>query len=98
MVSALLSLSLDLENGQILVSIGIYKTKEGEWHDSAGQPISYFNWLPGQPEDLSGNKTYAGFRIDGVHEKSGWADYKGTYKLNVVCTKTTGHGKNNSLY
>ena len=93
--SALLSLNLDSETADVLVSIGIYKTIKGEWHDSAGQRLSYFNWLPDQPEDLSGTKNYAGLRINGVYENVGWKDYSGTYKLNVVCTKPAGHGKNN---
>ena len=43
LIAALSSLDLDSQNNETLVSIDIYKTKEGEWHDSAGQPISYFN-------------------------------------------------------
>ena len=93
LTSALLSLNLDLEKADILVSIDIHKTKEGEWHDSAGQPISYFNWLPDQLDDLSENLNYAGFRINGINESVGWAKFSDTNKLNVVCTKKAGHGK-----
>ena len=98
MVSALLSLNLGLEKDYLLVSIGMYKTKEGLWYDSVGQRVSYFNWLPDQPDDLIGNQNFAGFRIDGFNENVGWEDYNGTYKLNVVCTKTAGHGKNKDCY
>ena len=93
LVSALLSLNLDSENADMLISIDIYKTKEGEWHDSAGQPISYFNWLPGQLDNLSANLIYAGFWINGINESVGWAKFSGTNELNVVCTKRAGHGK-----
>ena len=63
LVSALLSLNLDSENADILISLDIYKTKEGEWHDSAGQPISYYNWLPDQLDSINENLNYAGFWI-----------------------------------
>ena len=93
LISALLLLNIDSENADILVSIDIYKTKEGEWHDSTGQPISYFNWLPDQPDYLSKNLNYAVFRINEVNENVGWAAHSSTKKLDVVCTKRTGHGK-----
>ena len=96
LVSALLSLDLASENGKTLVSIGTYRTKEG-WRDSAGQLISYFNWLPNEPENLGKKQIYAGFRIDGGNETAKWKGYSRTDKLNVVCTKTAGYGKNNSL-
>ena len=96
-VSALLSLDLTSQNGKKLVSVDIHKSKEGKWYDSAGKLVTFFNWLPHQPENLGGNKTYAGFPIDGGNETSKWSDYKGTDELNVVCTKTAGHGKNNVL-
>ena len=88
LVSALLSLDL----GNIPISIGIYKTNKGDWYDSAGQLISYFNWLPNEPDNFGGNQTYAGFRID-INGSSRWADYSSTDELNVVCTKKAGHGK-----
>ena len=94
LISALLSQDLDSENGNILVSIDIYKTKEGKWYDSTGQLLSYFNWLPDEPDDQDGLRDYAGFLIDGVNGTTGWADYSGSDELNVVCTKTAGHGKN----
>ena len=97
LVSALLSLNLDLENGNVRVSIDIHKTKEGEWHDSAGQPISYFNWLPDEPDDLSGNRNFAGFQIDKVNRSAKWADYSSADELNVVCTNIAGQGENNRL-
>ena len=90
---ALLSLNLDSTKADILVSIGIYKTKEGEWHDSAGQPIAYFNWLLDQLEYFSDNLNYAGLRINRTNESAGWAKYNSTNELNVVCTKRAGHGK-----
>ena len=94
LVAALLSLDLDSEDGKTLVSIGIYKSKEGEWFDSEDQLISYFNWLPGQPDDLSGSKNYAGFRIDGINETVRWDEYNGNDELNIICTKTVSYGKN----
>ena len=96
-ISALLSLDIVSESGEIVVSIGIYKTKEGEWYDSADQPISYFNWLPDEPDNFGGNQNFAGFRIDKVNHTSRWTDYSDSKELNVVCTKTAGHGKNDSL-
>ena len=93
LIAALSSLDLDSQNNETLVSIDIYKTKEGEWHDSAGQPISYFNWLPDQLDYLSENLNYAGFRINGINESVGWAKLSGTNELNVVCTQRAGHGK-----
>ena len=97
LISALLSLDLKSENGSILVAIDIYKTKEEEWHDSTGQPISYFNWLPDEPNDLSGNRNYAGFRIDLAHKSARWADFSTKNQLNVVCTKRANQGKNYRL-
>ena len=96
LVSALLSLDLaPSENGEILVTIGMVKTKEGLWYDSAGQLISYFNWLPNEPDDINGTQNYAGFSINGVNETARWADYSGTDVLNVVCTNKAAQGKNN---
>ena len=92
LVPVLLSLDFAPGNGKTLVSIGIYKTN-GTWYETVGQRISYSNWLPGEP-DFSGNLNYAGFRIDGVNESARWSDYSGFDKLNVICTKTAGHGKN----
>ena len=88
LVSALLSLNLDSDNGNTWVSIGIQNTtKEGGWRDFTGQLLSYFNWLPNEPDNLGGDQSYAGFRIDGLNGIVGWADYSGVIKLNVVCTK-----------
>ena len=93
LVSTLLSLNLDSEIDDMLISIDIYKTKKGEWHDSAGQPISYYNWLPDQIHYLTENLNYAGFRINRINKSAGWAKFSGTNELNVVCTKKAGHGK-----
>ena len=93
LIPALLSLDLTSENGNVLVSIGIYKTKEGKWYDSTGQLTSYFNWLSDEPNDLSGKQSYAGLQINKVNESFGWAKHSGTNELNVVCTKRAGHGK-----
>ena len=93
LISALLPLNLHSENASIVISIDIHKTKEGKWHDSAGQPISYFNWLPDQLDSSSENLNYAGFRINGINESIGWAKYGSTNELNVVCTKRAAHGK-----
>ena len=93
LVSALLSLDLSSENGKILVSIDMHRTKEG-WFDSAGQLINFFYWLPNEPAD---NLNYAGFRVDAVNETARWDDYNGNEELNLVCIKTAGHGKNNSI-
>ena len=93
LVSALLSMNLSSDSGKTFVSIGIHKTK-GIWNDTVGQRISYSNWLPGEPDFLSENLNYAGFRIDEGNESARWADYSGSDKLNVVCTKIAGQGKN----
>ena len=92
LVSALLSMNLSSDSGKTFVSIGIHKTK-GIWNDIVGQRISYSNWLPGEPDFLSENLNYAGFRIDEGNESARWADYSGSDKLNVVCTKIAGQGK-----
>ena len=92
MVSALLSLDLASENGKTLVSIGIYTTDKGGWFDSAGQLISYFDWLPNEPDNLGGNQSYAGLRINKTSGTSGWADYSGSDKLNLVCMKPRSQG------
>ena len=94
LLSALLSLNLDSDSSSALVSIGIYKTKQGDWHDSSGQPISYFNWLSDEPDDLAGKRIYAGFRIDKAQRSARWADYSGIDELNVVCTKRPRQGQN----
>ena len=93
LLRALLSMNLSSEGGKTLVSLGIHNSTEG-WYDSAGQLVSYFNWLPDEPDDLSGRKNYAGLEIDESNDSAGWADYSSTNELNVVCTKTTGKGKN----
>ena len=93
LISALLSLNLASPDGKTVVSIGVYKSKEGEWYDSKDQLISYFNWISGEPDDISGYLNYAGFRINGPNGIAGWSDYSGFNETNVVCTKTAGHGK-----
>ena len=88
LVPALLSLGLISENGKTLVSVGIQNTtEEGGWHDSSGQLISYFNWLPNEPDNDGGNQSYAGFQINGVDGNIGWADFRSVYVMNVVCAK-----------
>ena len=96
LVPALLSMNLVSEGGKTVVSIDIYNSTEG-WYDSAGQLVSYFNWLQNEPDDLSGKQNYAGLLIDETNKSIGWADYSSTNELNVVCMKPTGNGKNNSL-
>ena len=93
LLSALLSLNLDSKSTDILVSIGIHKTKEGEWHNSAGLPISYFNWSPDQLDSINENLNYAGFRISVANESVWWTKYSSINELNVVCTKRASHGK-----
>ena len=93
LVLALLSMNLSSYSEKVLVSIGIYKTK-GIWYDTVGRRISYSNWLPGEPDFLSGSLNYAGFRFGGVNESAGWADYGDSDELIVICTKKAGHGKN----
>ena len=93
LVSTLLSLDLDLDNGYTWVSIGIQNTtKEGGWRDFTGRLLSYFNWLPNEPDNLGGNQSYAGFQISGLNG-IGWADYSGMNKLNVICTRARGHSQ-----
>ena len=97
LVSALLSLDLVQENGTTLVSVGIHKTTEGLWYDSSGQLVSYFNWLPDEPDNLDGSQNYAGFRIDKLNGDARWADYSGSVEFNVVCTTRVYQG-NNKIY
>ena len=103
LVSALLSLDLASEDGKTLVSIGISMSKNGQWHDSTGQLVTYFNWLPDKPDsrwnstikefEMKIDQNYAGFRIDGVNDTGKWSDYNKTDQLNVVCKTTAGNGK-----
>ena len=96
MVSALLSLDLaPSESGEVLVSIGMYETNKGEWYDSSGQLVSYFNWLPDEPDGIGRTQNYAGFSINGVNETARWADYSASDVLNTVCTNRAVQGKNN---
>ena len=89
----LLSLDLPSEDGNALISLGIQnKTKEGGWYDSAGQLVSYFDWLPNEPDNLGGNQSYAGLRINKTSGTSGWADFSGSDKLNLVCMKPRSQG------
>ena len=96
LVPALLSLGLASEDGNMLVSIGIYMTNE-EWRNSAGQLISYFNWLPDEPDNIGVNQDHAGFQIFGVNGTAGWASFSGAAELNVVCTKKAGQGESITL-
>ena len=94
LVSALLSLDLASENGKTLVSVGIYTTKRGGWYDSAGQLISYFDWLPNEP-NIGGNLTHAALRIDKASGVAGWAGYSAAEELkfvHLVCTKSDSQG------
>ena len=93
LVSALLSLDLDSENGNLLVSIGIYQTKEEEWRDFTDQLISFFDWLPNEPDNYGENENYAGLSINEISWTTHWKSYNGTNELNVVCTKRSGQGK-----
>ena len=72
-----------------------------QWYDYTGQLISWFYWLPNEPDinymkppGTYAPKNYAGFRVDGVNETGKWDDYIATDELNIVCTKTAGNGKN----
>ena len=96
LVSALISLDLAFKDGKTRnVSIGIYRSKEGKWYDSEGQLISYFNWLPDEPDDIDGNENYAGFQISGLNASARWADHSSYNQLNVVCLKIASRGKKN---
>ena len=96
--SALLSLDLDSETGNTLVSIGIYKTQEEEWSEFTGQLISFFNWAPNEPDNYGGNENYAGLSVNEINRTIHWADYNGTVEINVVCTKRSGQGKYGSKF
>ena len=73
---------------------GMYAALDKKWYDSEGKLISYFNWLPDEPDDIDGNQNYAGFKINGVNGTARWADYSSSHNLNIVCTKKSSHGKN----
>ena len=90
----MLSLDLASENGKTLVSLGIYTTKRGGWYDSAGQLISYFDWLPNEP-DIASNLTHAALRIDKASGTAGWAGYNAAVlkTVHLVCTKGESQGK-----
>ena len=97
LVPALLSLGLASKDENTLVSIGIHRTKDGGWHDYTDQLITYFNWLPNEP-DLIGDRNHTGLWIDRASGAAGWADYSGTEELNVVCMKCQNKGKNITCY
>ena len=95
MVSALLSLDLASENGKTLVPVGIYTTKRGGWYDSASQLISYFDWLPNEP-NIVANLTNAALQIDKASGTAGWIGYNADEELkliHLVCIKGESQGK-----
>ena len=57
---------------------------EGEWVDSAGYNITYFNWYTNQPDNNKGREHY-------LHYRPGWGgkwnDHVGTNVENIICQK-----------
>ena len=58
--------------------------KEGEWVDSAGQPLTYFNWFKNQPSNSHGQDHYLNYNsaMNGQ-----WNDSRGFVSMFVVCEK-----------
>ena len=96
LVPALLSLDLDSKDRNTVVSIGMYKANDGGWRTFANQSVTYFNWLPNEP-DLVGNQNYSGLWIERASGTAGWADHSGSDELNVVCMKGRSQGENKGL-
>ena len=59
--------------------------KEGEWVDSAGQPLTYTNWFPGQPSNNNGRQHYLEYATNGM--KGQWNDGDDNHKEYVVCER-----------
>ena len=57
---------------------------EGEWVDSNGFNITYFNWYTNQPDNNKGREHY-------LHYRPGWGgkwnDHVGTNVENIICQK-----------
>ena len=48
---------------------------EGTFEWVSGQPITYTNWLPNEPNDFEGREDYAVINWVNREEESGWNDY-----------------------
>ena len=55
--------------------------KEGEWVDSAGQPLTYTNWYKNQPSNSHGKDHYAEYNVE---MKGQWNDGPATHIDYVV--------------
>ena len=61
--------------------------KEGEWRDSTGQLISFFNWQPGQPDNILKKEHYLHYHAWWGKK---WNDNPGSREENIVCQMKPG--------
>ena len=63
--------------------------KEGSFVKSNGQPTSYLNWNPGQPNNVKGKggQDYAVMKVNhGDKQKDGkWWDHNGDITVDLIC-------------
>ena len=94
-VNAKLPLPLnDNENSEIFALKDVFKASkfvldgddtlvEGEWRDSNGESLVYFNWDKNQPNNSGKTQHYITIEKGGV-----WADDQGSKIRDVICEKT----------
>lgn len=77
---------------------GTDRDQEGRWVDSAGNPITYFNWRSDQPDNRGGKEHFLHYRgtWGGL-----WNDQVGEFEDHFVCQKPsfqTGEFENLCLF
>ena len=62
---------------------GTDQSAEGTWVTSAGDPLTFFNWDHGQPDNTGSGEHY-------VHywRRNGWNDADAALRDHVLCAKT----------
>ena len=76
---------------------GTDRYKEGRWVDSAGNPLTFFNWRSDQPDNRE-NEHYIHYRATWGGQ---WNDQKGDFQDHIVCQKPsiqTGEFENLCLF
>ena len=63
---------------------GTDRNQEGHWGDSTGNPITFFNWRSGQPDNGGEKKHFLHYKStwDGL-----WNDQVGEFEDHIVCQK-----------
>jgi hypothetical protein len=64
------------------------QAEEGNWQWISGEPVTYTNWLNGQPDNANNNEDYAIFNWDGAGRWNdllgNYSNYRGIIELNNV--------------